>query len=82
MKNLNYLINHILHQIFKIVSNTTKQGEKTDNPPIRIYINKIENSIIFKIKAWYYLELLTSETIKLLWRIKRKIAKDKKVCLI
>ena len=51
MKNLNYLINHILHQIFKIVSNTTKQGEKTDNPPIRIYINKIENSIIFKIKA-------------------------------
>ena len=66
MKNLNYLINHILHQIFKIVSNTTKQGEKTDNPPIRIYINKIENSIIFKIKAWYYLELLTSETIKLL----------------
>ena len=66
MKDLNYLINHILHQIFKIVSNTTKQGEKTDNPPIRIYINKIENSIIFKIKAWYYLELLTSETIKLL----------------
>ena len=66
MKNLNYLINHILHQIFKIVSNTTKQGEKTYNPPIRIYINKIENSIIFKIKAWYYLELLTSETIKLL----------------
>ena len=66
MKNLNYLINHILHQIFKIVSNTTKQGEKTDNSPIRIYINKIEKSIIFKIKAWYYLELLTSETIKLL----------------
>ena len=66
MKNLNYLINHILYQIFKIVLNTTKQGEKTDNPPIRIYVSKTENRIIFKIKAWYYLELLTSETINLL----------------
>ena len=26
-------------------------GEKADNPPTRIYVNKIENSIKFKIKA-------------------------------
>ena len=28
-----------------------KNGEKADNPPTRIYVNKIENSIKFKIKA-------------------------------
>ena len=39
-----------------------KHGEKTVNPSIRIYTNKIENRITFKIKAWYYLELLTPET--------------------
>ena len=36
----------------------------TDNPPIRIYDNKIENRITFKIKTGYYLELLTLETMK------------------
>ena len=30
---------------------------KTDNPSIRIYVNKIENRITFKIKTEYYLEL-------------------------
>ena len=48
----------------------------TDNPSIRIYINKIENRITFKIKTEYYLELLTSETMKLLGRTKIKITKD------
>ena len=28
-----------------------KHGEETDNPSIRIYINNIENRIMFKIKA-------------------------------
>ena len=36
-----------------------QNGEKTDNLPITIYVNKIENSIKFKIKTGYYLELLT-----------------------
>ena len=35
-----------------------KHGEKTDNLSIRVYINKIENRITFKIKRRYYLELL------------------------
>ena len=35
----------------------------TDNPPIRIFINIIENIITFKIKTEYYLELLTPEPI-------------------
>ena len=33
--------------------------------------------IIFRIKAGYYLELLTTETTKLLWSTKNKITKDK-----
>ena len=47
----------------------------TDNPPIRIYVNQIENSVILKITTWYYLELLTSEMIKLLGSTKNKISK-------
>ena len=38
----------------------------TDNLPIRIYVNEIENRITFKIKTGYYLELLTPGTMKLL----------------
>ena len=45
-----------------------KHQRMTDNPPIRIHINQIENRITFKIKRGYYLELLTSETMKLLGR--------------
>ena len=43
-----------------------KHQTVTDNPPKRIYKNKIENGILFKIKTGYYLQLLTSETTKLL----------------
>ena len=43
-----------------------KHDTFTDNNPIRIYVNKIENRITFKIKTGYYLQLLTSATIKLL----------------
>ena len=43
-----------------------KHSESVDNPPIRIYVNRIENRITFKIKSDYYLELLTPETMKLL----------------
>ena len=42
-----------------------KYGEKTDNPSIRIYLNNTENTITFKIKTGFYLELLTFETMKL-----------------
>ena len=52
-----------------------KHGEKTDNPSIRIYVNKIENRITFKIKTGYYLKLLTPETMKLLGTIKNEITK-------
>ena len=33
---------------------------------LRIYISKIENRIIFKLKSGYYLEILSVETMELL----------------
>ena len=48
----------------------------TDNPPIRIYVNKIQNRIKYKIKTGYYLQILTPETMKLLGSTIRKITKD------
>ena len=56
-----------------------KHGEKKINPSIKIYINKIENRITFKIKTGYYLELLTPETMKLLGSNKSKIKKNLKL---
>ena len=53
-----------------------KHREKADNPSIKIYVNKIENRITFKIKTGYYLETLTRETIKLLGSTENKIIKD------
>ena len=41
-----------------------KHREKTENPPVRIYVNKIENMITFKIKTVYYVELLMPEITK------------------
>ena len=54
-----------------------KHGENIDKPSVKIYVNKIENRIIFKIKNWYSLELLTPETMKLIGSTGNKITKDK-----
>ena len=48
-----------------------------DNPSVKIFINKIENKITFKIRTGYYLEVLTSETIKLLGSTENEISKNK-----
>ena len=54
-----------------------KHSESVDNPSIRIYVNKIENRITFKIKNGYYLELSPPQTLKLLGSTTSKINKDK-----
>ena len=54
-----------------------KHSESVDNPSIRMYVDRIENRITFKIKSGYYLELLTPETMKLLGSTESKITKDK-----
>ena len=54
-----------------------KHSESVDNPSIRIYVNKIENRVTFKIESGHYLELLTPETMKLLGSTESKITKNK-----
>ena len=49
----------------------------TENAPVQIYPNKIKNRIVFKIKTGYKLELLISETMKLLGRTKKDVDSDK-----
>ena len=53
-----------------------KHETLTENPPIQIYANKIKNRIVFKIKTGYQLELLDSETMKLLGSTKKVVDKD------
>ena len=48
-----------------------------DNPPVQIYVNKIKNRIVFKIKTGYKLELLTKETMQLLGSSIKVIDKNK-----
>ena len=54
-----------------------KHIENVDDPSIKIYVNKVENRVTFKITKGYYLELLTPETMKLLGSTKSKRTKDK-----
>ena len=78
-KSSNFLMAHIMYQIFKtILSLLSKKHETvTDNPSIIINVNKKDDIITFKIKTRYYLELLTPETIKLFKSTKSKTTKDK-----
>ena len=64
-----------IHDYFEYI--LKKHSESVDNPSIRMYMNRIENRITFKIKSGYYLDLLTAETMKLLESTESKIAKDK-----
>ena len=43
-----------------------KHETSTDVSPVLIYVNEINNRIVFKIKSGYKLELLSKETMKLL----------------
>ena len=54
-----------------------KHETLTENPPVQIYPNKIKNRIVFKIKTGYELELLSSETMKLLGSSKKDVDQDK-----
>ena len=54
-----------------------KHGKNIDNASVRIYLNKIENRIVFKIITEHYLELLTSETMGLFGSAENKTTRDK-----
>ena len=63
MPNGSYNIGQIRDYFEYIIK---KHGTVADNPPVQIYVNKIKNRIVFKIKAGYKLELLSEETMQLL----------------
>ena len=69
----------ILFLIFKVYFEyiIEKHEDIADNPPVQIYVNKIKNRIVFKIKTGYKVELLTEETMQLLGSSKKVIAKKK-----
>ena len=46
---------------------------------MKIYVNKVENRITFKIKTGYNLKLLIAESMKFIGSTKNKIIKDKNV---
>ena len=57
MKNLKYLsyfVSDIQDYLDYVIKNHVTL---TDNPPIQIYINKIQNEITFKTITEYYLEI-------------------------
>ena len=54
-----------------------KHKTLTTIPPIHVYINKINNRLVFKIKDGYKLELQTLKTVKLFWSTKNLIDKTK-----
>ena len=54
-----------------------KHETVADNPPVQIYVNKIKNRVVFKIKTGYKLELLTKEIMQLLGSSKNVIENNK-----
>ena len=49
-----------------------KHETLTENPPVQIQSNKTKNRIDFKVKTGFKLELLSSETMKLLGSTKKR----------
>ena len=74
MPDGSYNISEIQDYIEYIIKKHETIGE---NAPILIYANTINNSIVFKIKSGYKLELLSKETMKLLGSTEDIIDADK-----
>ena len=79
MMSLNCLMVPILSQKVKLYRVHHKKNETlTTNPPIHIYINRINNSKVLKIKDEYRIVLKTHENMKLFGSTKTMIEKTKK----
>ena len=70
--SLNYQMVLILFQIFKIILNLSLKSNETLTKisSIHVYINRINNRLVFKIKDGNKLELQMPETMKLFETIK------------
>ena len=53
-----------------------KHESVADNLPIRMHGNNIENTITFKMKTGYYLDLLSPDIMKIVGSTKSKMIKD------
>ena len=71
MLSLNYLMDHIIYQIFKNILRILLRNIR------KIYVNRIKNHVVFEIKMSYKLELLSKE-MSLLGSTKQDIDEDKK----
>ena len=79
MMSLNCLMVPILSQKVKLYRVHHKKNETlTTNPPIHIYISRINNSKLLKIKDEYRIVLKTHENMKLFGSTKTMIEKTKK----
>ena len=67
----------MIQENFKCTLRKHEQKVNDNNSSIKIYVNKIEHRITFKIKTTSYLEHLMLETIVLLGSTKSKLTKDK-----
>ena len=66
------LPDQILFQAFMIILSVLLKHETiADASPVQIYVNKIKNRVVFKIKTDYKLELLTVETMKFIGSINK-----------
>ena len=70
-----YFVSDIQDSIEFIIK---KHETLTTIPPIHVYINIINNRLVFKVKDGYKLELQTPETIKSFGSTKKLIEKTKK----
>ena len=79
MMNFICLMDHIsvsnIQDYFEYI--VKKHETIANNSPVQIYMNRIENRIVFKIKTGYKLELLSPETMELLGSTKKDVNQDK-----
>ena len=57
-------MDHVMYQIFKIISAVFLKKFNHQNQQLKIYINKIKNRKTNKIRSAYFLEGLTPEAMK------------------
>ena len=79
MMSLNCLTVHLHCQLFKFIPIILKKRYETvkTNPAIHIYINRLNNRLVSKIKDEWKLELQTPETMKLFGTTKKINRQDK-----
>ena len=79
MMNLNCQMVLILCYIFKMILNIPLKEDETltSIPPIYVYINRINNRLVFEIKDGKKLELQTPEIMNLFGSVKKFMDKTK-----